>query len=171
MSKIFLPSFQSSAGLAIFLFLSYFCFGTFGTLGTFSLPLIHPNQTGETLTRDYRVLSMSYACPMHVLCLCLSQHLLLSPFHSYTYTKKAQTSSCLFTSRGLRIALKVKQTTGNLRRYDKPPAMIRQGGVYSHTHRHLLVTLFLTFNSESCEVPTCQLQSVNKRYFNTFESL
>ena len=44
--------------------------------------------------------------------------------------QKAQTSSCLFTSRGLRIALKVKQTTGNLRRYDKLPCKNTQSRVY-----------------------------------------
>ena len=39
----------------------------------------------------------------------------------YIYTQKAQTSSCLFTNRGLRIAFKVKQTTGNLRWYENIP--------------------------------------------------
>ena len=53
----------------------------------------------------------------------------------------------------LALPLKSNKTTGNLRRYDKPLARIQQDGYYSHTHRHLLLTLILTFNSESCEVP------------------
>ncbi|GEM_PF-5487262 len=47
-------------------------------------------------------------------------------------------------------------------------AKTRKKDTISHTHRHLLLTLILTIFSESCEVPTCQTQSVNKRYFSIF---
>ena len=43
------------------------------------------------------------------------------PLATHRHTKKAQTSSCLFAVRGLRIAHLIKQTTGNLRRYDYIP--------------------------------------------------
>lgn len=46
----------------------------------------------------------------------------------------------------------------------EPHARIQQNGYKRHTHRHLLLTLILTLNDESCEVSNCQMQSVNKRY-------
>lgn len=43
--------------------LSYFCFGTFGTLGTFSIPLIHPKHGNDTDSTRNRVGVMSLYCP------------------------------------------------------------------------------------------------------------
>ena len=49
----------------------------------------------------------------------------------------------------LALPLKSNKTTGNLRRYDNAPSIQEDAG-NSHTRKHLLLTLILTLNSESC---------------------
>ena len=62
--------------------------------------------------------------------------------------KKSADLRCLFINRGLRIALTLQQTTGNLRWYENILHHTHVQHGYNHTHRHLLITLIWSVNEK-----------------------
>lgn len=65
------------------------------------------------------------------------------------HTKSADLAVDYSPNEAFALPIESNKTTGNLRRYDKPPcSRYSKAGYNCHTHRHLLLTLILTLYSK-----------------------